>query len=78
VLVSDIGANKQIGLNRSNYFRQGDVGALAEKIQNLLGSTLSEEERQDRFMMLKNKYDWDKIAEKTFNLYEEVLAIGES
>jgi len=75
VIVSDIEANLQINLDKNNFFRQGDVENLKEKISHFLNSDISEEERLRRFKLLEEDYNWDKIAIKTYGIYKELLQI---
>jgi glycosyltransferase involved in cell wall biosynthesis len=73
VLVSDIPANKEIELPDERYFRCGDVDDLKDRMVVLLENSLSEKERQDIRKQIVEKYNWDKIAEQTIKVYEEVL-----
>lgn len=70
VLASDIPANLQVGLEEENYFRVGDKEDLKEKII----SNLSGGKEPDYLDLLTSKYDWDKIAEKTFEIYMNLMA----
>jgi glycosyltransferase involved in cell wall biosynthesis len=78
VLVSDIPANKEVGLTAVRYFRCGDVDDLKEKLKHHLEKKLSEEERKEIRSMIKDKYNWDKIAQQTIKVYEEVLKLDDS
>lgn len=73
VLVSDIPANKELKLPDERYFRCGDVDDLKDRMVLLLGNALTEKERQGIREHIAEKYDWDKIAEQTIKVYEEVL-----
>lgn len=69
VLVSDIPANLQIGLNESDYFKVGDVGELAEKIRTkLTGNT-----EHDYHEILLTNFNWDRIAVQTHDVYSGLL-----
>lgn len=72
VLASDIEAHLQINLNPNNYFQQGDVEDLKKKIDYLLRFTITEEDRLRQMEMLKRDYNWNKIAEKTYEIYKEL------
>ena len=63
VLVSDIPANLEVGLEAGNYFHCGDVADLREKLDAIL---LSPDEA-DYDM---TKYNWDQIARQVFEVYE--------
>ena len=66
VLVSDIPANKAVGLNPDCYFIQNNSADFENKLTDKLS--------QD----IKPKYDltpynWDNIAEDTLNVYYRIL-----
>ncbi len=73
VLASDIEANLQINLNKNNYFKQGDIEDLKRKMFYHLNTTLTEETKNKRLQMIKDEYNWDLIAEKTYKIYQEIL-----
>lgn len=68
VVVSDIPANRISELEEGDFFPVGDVDALAAKINEKL-----ERGATPRTYDLTN-YNWDRIAEATVKLYEEVSA----
>ncbi len=74
VIVSDIPANKEVELPPERYFKCGDVGDLNEKMEVLLEKELSEEERQEIRKQIKEKYNWDRIAEQTIGVYRKALS----
>lgn len=76
VLVSDIPANKEVKLPAERYFRCGDIDDLKEKMETLLHKEVSEEERKEMRTQIEKKYNWDKIAEQTIEVYRKVLARG--
>ncbi|NLJ44036.1 MAG: glycosyltransferase family 4 protein [Bacteroidales bacterium] len=69
VLVSDIPANLQIGLNDTDYFKVGDEDDLARKLKHKLTG-----ERQYNYqeILLKN-FNWEKIAAETYDIYRDLL-----
>jgi len=73
VLVSDIPANKEVGLPDERFFRCGDVADLKEKMETLVKTGLTERENQAIFKQISEKCNWDKIAEQTIKVYENVL-----
>lgn len=73
VLASDIEANLNIALNGNNYFRQGDVNALIEKMRYFLNALPDDKENSRRLNMLEEQYNWDVIAGKTYELYRGAL-----
>ena len=76
VLVSDIPANKEVELPAERYFRCGDIHDLKEKMEILLEKKLSEEEQQEIRKQIENKYNWDKIAQQTIQVYKKALVRG--
>jgi glycosyltransferase involved in cell wall biosynthesis len=72
-LVSDIPANKEVRLPPECYFQCGDVEDLKAKIRVFLRKELSHEEQQEMRNQIKEKYNWDKIADQTIEVYRKVL-----
>lgn len=66
ILLSDIEANRDIGLPARHYFETGSVDALAEKLRQPLNSYAVTPD----FDM--KRFDWDRIAEQTL---EQLAAI---
>jgi glycosyltransferase involved in cell wall biosynthesis len=66
VVVSDIPASKEVGLDEGCYFKCGDVEQLAERLQQLVNGPL---QRIDYDM---SKYDWDDIARQTMEIYRRL------
>lgn len=73
VLVSDIPANKEVTLPDERYFRCGDVNDLKEKMEVLLEKDLTETERQEIREQIEEKYNWDRIAEQTIEVYRKAI-----
>ena len=63
VIVSDIPANKEVGLPESDYFPVGNVDALEEKLKAVIGQPLQYVDYDMK------KYDWDKIADQVAGVY---------
>lgn len=63
VIVSDIPANKEVGLSPEVYFPVGDVEALQNKLQNVLSLPYFTVEYD------MGKYNWNKIAKKVAEIY---------
>lgn len=63
VLVSDIPANLEVGLEPENYFHCGDTAELRERLNALLLKGESPEYDM-------HKYDWDVIAGQVYKVYE--------
>lgn len=68
VLVSNIPANLQIGLSPEDYFRVGDEEELKSKILE----KLSLNKKRSFSEILSERFNWDKIAIETNNIYEQL------
>jgi glycosyltransferase involved in cell wall biosynthesis len=69
VLVSDIPANLEVGLEKDCYFKVGDINDLSVKIFKKLRKSRSGNYRN----IIKEKYNWDKIALQTYKVYKSIL-----
>ena len=65
VIVSDIPANLEVGLDKEDYFHVGNVDALAEKLKTVIQQPL---QHLDYNM---KKYDWEKIADQVADIYHK-------
>lgn len=63
VIVSDIPANKEVGLPESDYFSVGNVDALTEKLKTVVNQPLQHIDYDMK------KYDWEKIADQVRDVY---------
>lgn len=63
VIVSDIPANKEVGLTESDYFPVGNVDALTEKLKTVVNQPLQHIDYDMK------KYDWEKIADQVRDVY---------
>ena len=63
VIVSDIPANLEVGLNKNDYFHVGDVDALAEKLKITIEHPL------EHICYDMGKYDWEEIANQVARVY---------
>ena len=66
VIVSDIPANKEVGLPESDYFPVGNVSMLTEKLESVIEQPLQHIDYDMK------KYDWEKIADQVTNVYKEL------
>ncbi len=71
-VVSDIPANREVGLPEERLFKAGDIEALAEKIRGYMNKRVGEGEKKKQIEMIRERYDWRKIAETTMGVYEQV------
>lgn len=63
VIVSDIPANKEVGLSESDYFHVGDVDELAGKLKAAVEQPVQHMEYD------MAKYDWERIADQVAEIY---------
>lgn len=63
VVVSDIPANLEVGLQKDDYFPVGNVGVLAEKLKAVIEQPLQHIDYDMK------KYDWEKIASQVADVY---------
>ena len=71
-IASDIPANKEVDLSPDRYFKPGNIGGLADKIEEFLSRPLREEEKASQLGLLRDRYDWDNIAQKTLHVYQKI------
>lgn len=75
-IVSDIPANREVGLSEERYFKAGDIEGLAAKIKESIDQPMEEKERASQISGIAAKYDWDKIAEETLEVYRRYKKIN--
>jgi alpha-maltose-1-phosphate synthase len=75
VLVSDIPANLEVGLRTENYFQCGNTKSLLEGVRRLLDNPFDEQYKKQIQALVRQKYDWDKIAEQTIKVYGEICKL---
>jgi glycosyltransferase involved in cell wall biosynthesis len=72
VVASNIPANLEVGLSASNYFPVGDLTVLAQRLEQLAAEPPDEAARERRRRWVLERYDWDRIAQQTFEIYNRV------
>jgi len=72
-LVSDIPANKELGLFEDRYFKAWDVGTLIGKIKEFIDKPMPQEERDAQAGRILEYYHWDKVVDEVCRVYEKVL-----
>ena len=70
VLVSDIPANLEVELNKSDYFELGSTDDFVDK----LNIKVSSSESPDFIDKLNKEYNWDTVAEQTLSSYRKLCA----
>lgn len=73
VLASNIAANLEIGLPSEQYFPLGDVSSLTKALRSLAFSDYDVAEREKRREWVREKYDWNAIADATAAVYKDVV-----
>lgn len=66
VIVSDIPANKEVGLPDCDYFPVGNVEALTEKLREVMTQPV------EHISYDMHKYDWEKIADQVVDIYKNI------
>lgn len=74
-IASDIPANKSVELFGDRFFKPGDIKILCAKIEEFIDKPLKEEERRRQINMIAERYDWEKIAEKTMEVYRFIKRV---
>ena len=69
IVASDISANEEVKLPQDCYYPVGNTDALAERLRSHWNSP----QKRDFADVIKNCYNWDKIAEQTYNLYMDLI-----
>ena len=70
-IVSDIPANRNLALPQERFFKPTDVEALVAKIKEFSVKQLDKEEKIRQINVVAEKYDWNKITDKTFEVYNK-------
>lgn len=73
-VVSDIPANREVGLSEDRFFKPGDIKSLSGKIKEFINKPMSEGEKRSQIKLIAEKYDWTDIAKRTMEVYEKVIA----
>jgi glycosyltransferase involved in cell wall biosynthesis len=71
---SDIPANLEVGLPAEHYFPLGDVSALAQMLRKFSTARFDEQWRAEIRNRVKQRYNWDRIAEQTLGVYESMIS----
>lgn len=74
VIASNIAPNLEIGLSADNYFELGNVQQLTELLRNKMQQTACDTTRIDTRAWVSGRYNWERIAEKTYKEYQAVWA----
>src|SRR3546814_1790929 len=67
MILSDIAANRDLGLDSERYFPVGNTARLAHMLARPYEATSAEAQ------MIKWRFDWDKAAESTAKIYRAFM-----
>ena len=72
LLCSDIPENTAVAEDKAVYFKKGNVGDLAEKLQTMCDDfSVVEKLRDGADEFILNKYSWQDVAKSTYELYQK-------
>lgn len=72
-IASDIKANRNVDLYEDRFFRAGDIEALTMKIREFIHKPWGEDNKENQKKMIFKKYNWEDIANKTMNVYRQIV-----
>ncbi|MDD5065732.1 MAG: glycosyltransferase family 4 protein [bacterium] len=72
-IASDIPPHHEIGLDKERYFKPGDIDALSAKMSQFCFKKLPAHQKKKEIFLIKKNYNWEKIAEKTYLIYLNLL-----
>ncbi|MCP5002411.1 MAG: glycosyltransferase family 4 protein [Planctomycetes bacterium] len=72
-IASDIPANRNVELDEDRFFNAGNIKELVTKLNKFIIEPLTEEKRNKQRNLIADKYNWDKIADDTFEVYTKVM-----
>ncbi len=73
VVASNIPANLELGLNPASYFELGQIDQLAKLLKININQPASIETRMDMRAWVSSRYNWRRVAEKTYKEYQSIL-----
>lgn len=76
VLCSDIPENTSVAEDKAVYFKKGDIGDLADKLQKMCDdSELVKKLKNNSAEFILSRYNWETIAAETCNLYKKLKSL---
>jgi len=72
-IASGIPANLEVGLSQEHYFPLGDIDTLATKLKERVLNPIGPGEREFVRQWVVGRYNWQRIAENTAQLYKDVM-----
>lgn len=74
-IASDIPANKEVELPPEQYFHAGDVADFSACLARIAGCKRPADYGRRLRSRVKERYDWDRIARETLNVYSRVCGL---
>ncbi|OGH05866.1 MAG: glycosyltransferase [Candidatus Levybacteria bacterium RBG_16_35_11] len=71
-IASDISANRNVELSEDRFFKAGDIKALTNKMREFINKPRGNEEIKKQISAIAEKYNWEKIAERTLEVYRAI------
>lgn len=72
-LISDIKPNLEVDLPVKCYFKTGNVADLRIQLDKHIVGVLTREEKEAIQSMIKNRFDWNRIATDTIEVYRNAI-----
>lgn len=73
-IASNIPANRDVGmLAEGRFFDAGDIKGLKKKIEEFIDRPLTDDAEKNQIKEISERYNWDKIADKTLEVYKSLL-----
>jgi len=72
-IVSDIPANRNVGLPDERHFSPGDINSMSDKLSIFAGKDFIGNERDLQIDKIRKNYNWETIARETVEIYQNVL-----
>ncbi|HDH11969.1 MAG TPA: glycosyltransferase family 1 protein [Nitrospirae bacterium] len=71
-IAGDIPANRCVELDDGRYFPAGDINTLTQRLKEFINKPLSGEEKKKQTGVIAERYNWEKIADRTLRVYRAV------
>lgn len=71
-IASGIPANRNVELGAERFFEPGNIAEIRSKCLKFMNEPISEEQRAIQVNKISKEYDWEKVADKTFEVYREI------
>lgn len=72
-IASDIPANRNVQLDANRFFKPGDINDITVRIREYIIKQWDDGDRKKQIKMIREFYNWEKIAEETMKVYMDTL-----